>query len=66
MRNGENMRSFSAGLVLGLLLGGATAAFAGPRIVGQGYLMGWDVMMDGDQVCTDPYIWSATMEIECD
>lgn len=39
-----------------------------PKIVGStGYLMGWEVKSSsGDTVCDDPYIWTATREIECD
>lgn len=58
---------FISGLVLGLLLGGATAAWAAPRITGgDGYLLGWEVTGEDGEVCSDPYIWTATKEIECD
>lgn len=39
----------------------------GPRLVGgPGYLSGWTIMHDGEEICDDPYIWDATKEIECD
>lgn len=58
------MRKFAFGFITGLLLG-----FAGPvaaAIVGPRYLLGWSVTKDGDEVCSDPFIWPATREIECD
>lgn len=62
---------FVLGVVMGLSIGGATAISAltaAPRIVGgSGYLSGYEVVDDdGDEICTDPYVWTATREIECD
>lgn len=65
-------RSFWLGLGLGLSLGlGVSVAAASalrPTMTGSnGYLMRWDVVNeDGDTVCSDPYVWIATREIECD
>ena len=59
------MTRFSIGFALGLLLGTATAA-AAAVIGGSGYLMGWDVTLQGHTLCSDPYVWSGTREIECD
>lgn len=61
------MRSFLVGVLVGVTLGAATTAAAvAPRLIGEGYLVGWDVMADGETVCSDPYVWAATREIECD
>lgn len=56
------MKKFFIGFVIGLLLGGAVPAFA----MSTGYLFGWDVLVNGTTICHDPFIWSATREIECD
>jgi hypothetical protein len=31
-----------------------------------GYLMGWTVTKDGDEICSMPFVWTATKEIDCD
>lgn len=63
--------------VVGLSLG-AAAAYAldtGARneptpvakVIGNaGYLFGWTVIYESETVCTDPYVWTATKEIECE
>ena len=60
------MRKFGAGLAIGLLLGMAGTSVAAQMVGGTGYLMGWDVEKDGDTICSDPFIWPGTKEIECD
>jgi hypothetical protein len=60
------MGKFSAGLCLGLILGGALSAFAAVIAGDNGYAMGWSVMKDGEEICSGPYIWTGTKEIECD
>lgn len=31
-----------------------------------GWLMGWTVTKDGEEICDSPYVWIGTKEIECD
>jgi hypothetical protein len=60
------MKRYLVGFVAGVLVGGAVSVFAA-RIVGaDGHLSGWEVHVDGEEVCSDPYIWTSTREIECD
>jgi hypothetical protein len=59
------MRNFLLGLATGVSIAvGAHAWAAG--VFGDGYLAGWDVVMGGDTVCSDPYVWLGSHEIECD
>ena len=61
------MRRFILGLVCGVALGVAGTAVAASVVGGSGYLLGWDVTSnDGETICGDPYVWTATREIECD
>jgi hypothetical protein len=58
------MRKFVAGFFLGFLLAGGGAWAA--NCFGEGYLMGWTVTMQGDEVCSDPFVWAGIKEIECE
>jgi len=60
------MRKFTTGLIVGLALGTVVPAAAASIVGGTGYLSGWTVTKDGDEVCYMPFIWTATREIECD
>lgn len=61
------MRRFLIGLLLGLFLGVAVSASAAAMYGRAGYLLGWDVInADNDTICSDPFVWTATKEIQCD
>lgn len=69
------MRRGILGFVLGLLLGLAASAGASrtvtpedamANVTGNGYLMGWTVTIEGEEICSDPFAWKATQEIDCE
>ena len=62
----KRLKTFACGLVLGLSFGIGISAWAAKLVGGDNYLIGWDVLVDGETVCSDPYIWTSTHEIECD
>jgi hypothetical protein len=61
------MKRFAAGLAAGLLLASVTAAIAATLEGDKGYLRGWDVTTsDGKTICSDPFVWPRTRQIQCD
>lgn len=52
--------------VMGIMVGAAGSVYAARMVGGNGYLIGWDVTVDGDVICSSPYIWSSIREIDCD
>jgi hypothetical protein len=60
------MKKFVAGFIAGLTTALAISAFAAKMVGGNGYLTGWEITKDGEEICSDPYVWTATREIECD
>jgi hypothetical protein len=59
------MSRFLAGLIIGLILGGAASAYAA-GCFGEGTAHGWTVTKDGDEVCSGPQIDNVQKEIQCD
>ncbi|HWM47592.1 MAG TPA: hypothetical protein VNR11_11855 [Xanthobacteraceae bacterium] len=59
------MFRFSIGLVVGLILGTAATSIAAVVAGNDGYLTDWTITKDGEELCSDPFVWTGTMEIEC-
>lgn len=60
------MKSYIVGLVTGLALGMVVPAAAASIVGYSGYLSGWTVTANGEEICYMPYIWAGAREIECD
>jgi hypothetical protein len=60
------MRKYLVGFVAGIALGAAIPAAAAVVVGDTGYLMGWSVTKDGEEICSMPFVWTATKEIDCD
>jgi hypothetical protein len=60
------MIRFVLSLVLGIVVGSALTATAAIVAGDNGYLNAWTVTKGGEEVCSAPYIWVSTKEIECD
>ena len=60
------MRRFLFGLACGLTIGTVGTATAAHLVGDNGYLVGWTVTKEGDEICDMPFVWTATKEIDCD
>jgi hypothetical protein len=60
------MRKFTLGFLAGVTVAAAVPAVAAQLVGDTGYLSGWTVTKDGEEICYMPYVWTATSEIECD
>jgi hypothetical protein len=60
------MSRYFAGVITGLVLGTAFGAYAAKVVGYDGYLSGWSVMKDGEEICSEPFIYLGSREIECD
>jgi hypothetical protein len=67
---GGELEMRKAILVSAIILAASTGFVFGttyqPRVIGTGYLSGWSITHDGEEICSDPYVWEGTREIECD
>jgi hypothetical protein len=59
------MTKFIIGVIVGLFLGASVSAYAA-GVFGSGTLSGWTVTKDGEEVCSDPSVDTASKELECD
>ena len=66
----DAMKTCIFGLAVGLIVSSAFAAYADAddieSFIASGYARGWTVSIKGNEVCSDPYVWSASKDIECD
>lgn len=60
------MKRYLVGFVFGVLFGTMASAYAVSILGNNGYVIGWIVTADGEEICHDPYIYVGTREIECD
>lgn len=60
------MRKYITGFIIGLAMGTVVPAAAATIVGSTGYLSGWTVTKDGDEICYMPYVWTSIREIECD
>jgi hypothetical protein len=60
------MKKLTIGFIIGLAAGAAVPAVAATIVGNTGYLSGWTVTKDGNEICYMPYIWTSIREIECD
>lgn len=60
------MRKFLSGVAVGIFLAASVPALAAQIVGGNGYMIGWDIQKDGETICSDPFVWTATKEIDCD
>ena len=60
------MKKLAIGFIIGLAAGTAAPVAAAALVGNTGYLFGWTVTKDGDEICYMPFVWTATREIECD
>jgi len=60
------MKKLAIGFIVGLAVGTAAPVAAATLVGHTGYLFGWTVTKDGEEVCYMPFVWTAIREIECD
>lgn len=60
------MKKLTIGFIIGLAAGAAVPAVAASIVGSTGYLSGWTVTKNGNEICYMPYVWTSIREIECD
>lgn len=60
------MKKLMIGFIVGLAAGAAVPAVAASIVGSTGYLSGWTVTKNGNEICYMPYVWTSIREIECD
>jgi len=60
------LRKFFVGLATGVAIAAALPVAAAQLIGDSGYLLGWSITKDGEEICSDPWMWAGINEIECD
>lgn len=62
---GGDMGRFLVGFLLGLATALSLPTLAARLVGDDDFLIGWTVTLEGEAVCSDPYVWLSTREIEC-
>ena len=60
------MRKFIFGFAAGVIVAASAPLMAAHLVGDMGYLSGWTVTKDSEEICYMPYVWTTTKEIECD
>jgi hypothetical protein len=60
------MKQVLVGFIIGMALGTAVTSYAAKLVGENGYLRGWTVTVDREEVCSDPYVHVYSKEIECE
>ena len=53
------MKKYIVGFIAGLATALVVSAFAAKLVGSDGYLTGWSITKDGEEICSDPYIWTS-------